>query len=92
VGELEELAGAEGHAGLADEEGGLLGAEGGAEAVGGGEDVITEDDGGLVAVEAVDGGALAADVGLVEDVVVDEGGHVDHLAHGGDGDVGVGGE
>src|SRR5690606_10306266 len=88
--ELEEPAGAHDLRCAADEQGGLGGGEGGAEAVGGGDEVVAESHGGLVAPEGVDGLAAAADVGLVEDVVVDEGGHVDHLADGGEGDMGVG--
>ena len=38
----------------------------------------------------IDRRAFAAEFGFVEDVVVDEGGHVDHFDDGGDGDVGVG--
>ena len=43
------------------------------------------------AAHAVDGLAAAADFGLVEDVVVDEGGHVDHLDDGAESDMGIGG-
>jgi hypothetical protein len=93
--ELEEFASAHGHACGADisacEACGFGVFDLGAEVEGGGEEVVAENDGGFVAVEVVDGGAAAADVGLVEDVVVDEGGHVDHFADGSGGNV-VGGE
>jgi hypothetical protein len=90
---LGELAFANNIRGVGDEAAGelaLIGLEAGAEVVGVGDEVIAEEDGGFVAVEIVDGGAAAADFGAVEDVVMDEGGHVDHFDDGGEGDVGVG--
>ena len=53
-----------------------------------GDEEVAKEDGGFVSVEVVDGGAAAADFCAVEDVVVDEGGHVDHFDDGGEGDVG----
>ena len=44
-----------------------------------GEEVVAQQDGGLVAPLGVDRGGVAADQCLVEDVVVDERGRVDHL-------------
>src|SRR5690606_11357866 len=55
-----------------------------------GNQVVAQHHGRLVAAEAVDGSAAAAEVGLVEDVVVDQRGHVDHLDDGGDDAVGLG--
>ena len=55
-----------------------------------GDEEIAEEDGGLVAVEMVDGGALAADFGAVEDIIMDEGGHMDHFDDGGEDDMIVG--
>src|SRR6185295_6038826 len=86
------FAGAHDHAGAADGAGSPLRGEARAEVVGRGDEVITENDGGFVAVEAVDGLAPAAGVGFVQDIVVDQGGHVDHFADGGDGQVVLGDE
>ena len=44
-----------------------------------GEEVVAQQDGGLVAPLGVDRGGMAPDHGLVEDVVVDERGRVNHL-------------
>ncbi len=88
--QLQELPRAERHASLPDEERGLtsgVAGDAGAEVVRRAEEVVPQDDRGLVPVEAVDRGAAAAGVGLVQHVVVDQRGHVDHLAHGGEGDM-----
>jgi hypothetical protein len=45
------------------------------------EDVVADQDGEVVSPAVVDGRAPAADVRLVDDVVVDEGGGVDELHH-----------
>jgi hypothetical protein len=54
------------------------------------DEVVAEHHRRLVAAEVVDRGALAPQLRLVEHVVVDERGHVDHLDDGGERDVGVG--
>ena len=79
AGDLHHLAFAHGDGGLADDAGGVLRLEAAAEVEGVAVEEIAHEDGVLVAPEAVDGGGAAADVGLVEDVVVDERGEVDEL-------------
>jgi hypothetical protein len=53
--------------------------DGGAEAGAVGEKKIAQQDGGFVALEMVEGGAFSAHLGLVENVVMNERGDVDHL-------------
>lgn len=62
-------------------------AEFGAHDHGVGEHDVAEEDGEFVAPEGVGCGFVAPGVGMVEDVVMDEGGHVDEFEHGGEGDV-----
>ncbi len=88
--ELEELALADGVGGVGEcsAASGLV--EAGAEVVCVADEVVAEHDGGFVAAEVVDGCAASSDVCVVEDVVVDEGGHVDHFGDGCDDAVWVG--
>lgn len=74
--------------GGADPAAGEGGFERGGEVEGVGEEVVAEEDGGLVSPLGVDGGRVPADDGLVEDVVMHEGGRVDHLDDGGEDGVG----
>ena len=53
------------------------------------EQVVAQEDGGFIAPLGVHGGGVPADNGLIEDVVVDEGGRVDHLDDGGQDGVGT---
>ena len=53
------------------------------------EEVVAEHDGRLIALQAVHRGALAAHLGLIQDVIVDKGGHVCQFHD--DGGIGMGG-
>ena len=88
--DLQQLAGADFVCRAADDSGGELGIEAGAEVEAVADEVIAQEDGGFVAAKMVDGRAFSAELGFVEDVIVDEGGHVDHFDDGGQDDVGVG--
>lgn len=71
-----------GHIGNAPRE--IDGAEAGAQVIRMGNQIVAEQNGALVADEAVERGLSPADVGFVEDVVVDQRRHVDHLDDGGE--------
>ncbi len=85
--ELEEFTGTHGHTRLPDDERSVAGAGLRAEVERRRDEVIAEDDGCFVAPELVDGQTPAACIGAIEDIIVDEGGHVDHLGDGCQGDV-----
>jgi hypothetical protein len=53
------------------------------------DEIVAEQDGGFVAAQVVDGRPLAAQLGFVENVVVNERGHVNHLDDGAEDDMGV---
>src|SRR5450755_2875686 len=74
----------------ADDAGGELGIKAGAEVEAVADEIVAEEDGGLVSAEVVDGGAFAAKLGVVENVIVNEGGHVNHLDYRGEDSVGFG--
>ncbi len=54
-----------------------------------GDEIVAEKDGGLVAAKVIDGGAFSPQLGLVEDIVVDQRGHVNHFDNGGEDGVGI---
>ncbi len=82
---LQELAFADGVGGCADAARGVLVRDAAAEVVRVADEIIAEEYGSDVAGEGGDGRLAATLVGFVEDVVVDEGGDVDHFHHSGDG-------
>ena len=47
------------------------------------DEIIAQQHGGLVAAKVIDGSALAAQLGFIEDIIVHQRGHVDHLDDGG---------
>jgi hypothetical protein len=73
-----------------DDAAGELRVEAGAEMVAVADQVIAQQHGGLVAAQVVDRRALAAQLGFVQYIVVNQRRHVDHLDDGGDRDVRVG--
>ncbi len=83
---LEHLALADDRGDLPDAQGDGLVFERAAQVEGLGDEIVPQHHGRLVAAAFVDGVTAAAEVGLVEHIVVNEGRHVDHLDHRGDGD------
>ena len=80
--DLQQLALAHAVGGAANDPAGELRVEAGAEVEAVADEVIAQHHRRLVAAEVVDCRALAAQLGFVEHVVVDERGHVDHLDDG----------
>ena len=87
--DLEKLALADLVGRAADDARGKLGIEAGTEMEAVADEVIAEEHRRLVPAEVVDGGPLAAKLGFVQHVVVNERGHVDHLDDGRQNDVSV---
>ena len=85
IGQLQQLAFADGVGRQRDEPGCRCGSDDRAEVIGMADEIVAEHDGCLVALKLVDRHTTATDASFVEDVIVDERRHVHHLDDGGDG-------